>query len=63
MAGVMAAIQKWPAIRVEILIAAVSDVLETRPDEAGVELALQMLKAVASALDNTTEIEEIDHAH
>lgn len=62
-AAVKAAIRKYPANRVEILIAGVTEALETRPDAAGIELALQMLNAVASALDSTIEIEEIDHAH
>ena len=54
-AGVKAAIRKYPACRVEILIAAVTEALETRPDAAGIERALQMLKAVSNALDNTPQ--------
>lgn len=61
-AGVKAAIRKYPPNLVEILVAAVTEALETQPNAAGIELALQMLKGVASALD-TTKIEEIDHAH
>lgn len=50
-AGIKTALRKHPANRAEILIAATTDALETRPDAAGAKLALRMLKAAAAALD------------
>lgn len=49
--SIKAALRKHPANRAEILIAATTDALETRPDAAGAELALRMLKAAAAVLD------------
>jgi hypothetical protein len=50
-AGIRAAIRKHPANRAEILIAALTETLETNSGAAGIELALQMLKAAAGMLD------------
>lgn len=47
-AGVRNAIRKHPANRAEILIVAVTETLEA----GRIELALQMLKAAANALDS-----------
>lgn len=51
-AGLKTAIRKHPANAAEILIAGLTEALETRGGAGGIELALQMLKAAANALDN-----------
>jgi hypothetical protein len=48
LAGLRNAIRKYPANRTEILIAAATEALETSRNE----LALQMLKVAAAALDS-----------
>lgn len=49
-AGLKRAIRKHPANASEILIFAITETLETKPAE-GIELALQLLKTAAAALD------------
>lgn len=51
-ASLKRAIRKHPANVSEILIVAVIETLETKPTADGIELALQMLKAAANALDS-----------
>lgn len=54
---VMAALQRHPSNRLEILIAGATEALQRRPNADGIALALQMLEAVAKTLD-TNEIEK-----
>lgn len=49
--GVMAAVRRHPANVPEILIAALTEVLETRPTKSGIDQALKILKAAAVKLD------------
>lgn len=51
--GLLCALKKQPACKTEILIASLTETLETKPDESGVQVALKMLRAAAKQLDST----------
>lgn len=48
---VVRAIKKQPSCAAEILIASVTETLETRPNPSGIHDALDILRAVAKHLD------------
>lgn len=51
--GMLSALKSQPACKAEILIASLTETLETTPDENGVQVALKMLRAAAKQLDST----------
>lgn len=49
--GMLRALKEQPACKAEILIAGLTETLETKPDSSGVQEALKMLRAAARQLD------------
>lgn len=49
--GVRAALRKQPACATEILIASITETLETRPNASGIQDALDMLREAAKHID------------
>lgn len=49
--GVVRAIKRQPSCTAEILIAGITETLETRPNPSGIHAALDILQAVAKHLD------------
>lgn len=50
-AGMIRAIKAQPSCTAEILIAGITEVLETKPDESGAKEAIKMLQAAARHID------------
>lgn len=52
-AGLIQALKEQPSCTAEILIAGITEVLQTKPDERGAKQAIKMLQAAARHIDST----------
>lgn len=50
-AGMLRAIKSQPSCTTEILIAGITEILETKPTQAGVQEAINVLRAAARQID------------